>query len=176
MKKWIICILGLILVLLMISMPALAMDDPVTVTDAAVVIDWGDILSGVIYWAVRATLLFVCGVIVFVILKFVIPLLPDWVQWLKDKRLLWLAKILVNAAEVTLGRFVGSEKWAKVCEWFEARGITVTDEVQQMIYNAWQELNNKMIELGLKEATTDDSGSEATDDPFADTNDAVAIE
>ena len=26
-------------------------------------------------------------------------------------RLLWLAKILVNAAEVTLGRFVGSEKW-----------------------------------------------------------------
>ena len=175
MKK-LFCIVGLILVLLMIAMPALAMDDPVTVTDTAVVIDWGEILSGVIYWAVRATLLFVCGVIVFIILKFVIPLLPDWVQWLKDKRLLWLAKILVNAAEVTLGRFVGSEKWATVCEWFETRGITVTDEVKQMIYNAWQELNNKMIELGLKEAATDDSSSEATDDPFDNTDNPVAIE
>ena len=171
MKK-LFCILGLILMILMISVPALAMDDPVTVTDTGVAIDWGGVLSDVVYWAVRATLVFVCGVIVFAILKYVIPLLPDWVQWLKDKRLLWLAKILVNAAEVTLGRFVGSEKWEKVCEWFEDRGITVTDEVKQMIYNAWLELNDKMIELGLKEADDDES----TEDPFEGSDTAVSIE
>ena len=59
-----------------------------------------------------------------------------------------------------------------VYEWFEARELTVTDEVQQVIYNAWQELNNKMIELGLKEA----AAGEAADDPFANTDDPVVIE
>ena len=76
------------------------------------------------------------------------------------------------------------KKFAKVCEWFEARGITVTDTIKQMIYNAWLELNNQMIELGLKEASTaDDSGGSTAeddgstaDDVFTDTDQAVQIE
>lgn len=176
MKKiyQIVAFLTLLLILVLTAIPALAMDDPVTTTTTVTVVsvDWGTILSGVVYWALRAALLFVCGVVVYALTKYAIPMLPVWVQWLADKRLLWLAKILVNAAEVTLGRFTGTQKWNTVCEWFEARGITVTDDVKQMIYNAWQELNNEMIELGLKDVTdaettmdgTIDDGSDSTSD------------
>ncbi len=101
-----------------------------------------------------------------------------------------MAETLVKAAEGLLGRYTGDEKFAKVCEWFEARGIKANDAVKQMIYNTWLELNTQMIELGLKEGSTskasetssetdnrmaEDTGSTA-DDPFADTDEAVRLE
>ena len=65
---------------------------------------------------------------------------------------------------------MGSAKYAQVVTWFEKRHIIVTDEVKQMIYNAWWQLNNQMIELGLKQAaieennTAEDGGGTAEED------------
>ena len=174
MKKTTIWILTLLLLLLPV-LPVFAMDDPVTVTSTAVTIDWGTVFSDIMGGALTGLVVFLCLTVVYTILKIVIPLLPVWVKWLKDKNMLWLAKILVNAAEAALGRFKGSEKWAKVVSWFEKRGVTVTDEVQQMIYNAWWQLNTQMIELGLKEASTDEVEEEETD-PLADADTPAVIE
>jgi hypothetical protein len=121
-------------------------------TAVLVAVDWSKVFSDIMTGAVTALVIFICGTIAYAILRIAIPLLPALVQWLKDRNILWLAKILVTAAESALGRFVGSAKFAQVVAWFEKRHITVTDEVKQMIYNAWWQLNKQMIELGLKEA------------------------
>ena len=140
---------------------------PAEDTGISVLPDWGKVFSDIMTGAATVLVIFLCTTIVYAILRIVIPLLPVLVQWLKDKNILWLAKILVNAAEAALGRFVGSEKLNQVVAWFEKRHITVTDEVKQMIYNAWWQLNKQMIELGLKEATRDS---------FAEREDTVPIE
>jgi len=130
-----------------------------------VTIDWSSIISTLIYGVLGGLILFLGSVIVYVILKYAIPLLPALVQWLNDKRMLWLAKIMVNAAEVAFGRFTGGKKLDKVYEWLRKRNIIVSEDVQIMIDNAWQELNDKMIELGLKDAPTVDT--EKANEPFS---------
>lgn len=149
MKKRLFSFVLLLLMFLMIALPALAVDDPVVVP--AVAIDWGQILTTALYGLLGVAVAFVASVIVYVIAKYVLPALPGIVQWLSDKRLLWLARILVNAAEVALGRYLGAEKRALVKQWLQDRGITITENIEIMISNAWTELNNKMIELGLKD-------------------------
>ena len=171
-------------------------DTVVQTVSTAVAIDWGAVLSDITTGAVTTLVVFICGAIAYAILRILIPLLPTLVQWLKDKNILWLAKILVTAAEGALGRFVGSAKFAQVVAWFEKRHIKVTDEVKQMIYNAWWELNKQMIKLGLKEATVEEpdddaesggaaeedstaetaEGSEGDEDPFAGTEEPVQVE
>lgn len=162
----------------------------VQTASTASVIDWSEVFSDIMTGAATALVVFICGAIAYAILRIVIPLLPALVQWLKDKNILWLARILVTAAESMLGRFVGSAKYAQVVAWFEKRHIKVTDEVKQMIYNAWWQLNSQMIELGLKDAaveeddaesggaaedgTTEDGGG--AEDPFAGTEEPVQIE
>jgi hypothetical protein len=157
MKKRLFSFILLLMMIFMITLPALAVDDPIPAAQTAVTIDWSLILGEVLKWAVGALLGFIVLVIAYVIVRYLIPNLPGIVQWLMDKRLMWLAKILVNAAEVTLGRHMGAEKLALVKKWFEDRGIAITEDVEIMISNAWTELNNKMIELGLKEAATTES-------------------
>ncbi|HPJ01813.1 MAG TPA: hypothetical protein PKU80_03110 [Candidatus Limiplasma sp.] len=137
--------------------------------------DWGKVFSDIMTGAATALVLFLCTTIVYVILRIVIPLLPVLVQWLKDKNILWMAKILVTAAESALGRFVGSQKFEQVVAWFEKRHITVTDEVKQMIYNAWWQLNNQMINMGLKEDPARETGG-STSDPFEGSDAPISIE
>lgn len=161
----------LVAILMVIAVPALAMDDPVTVTP---LIDWGQILTTAFYGLLGVATAFVASVIVYVIAKYALPALPDIVQWLNDRRLLWLAKILVNAAEVALGRYMGAEKRALVKQWLQDRGITITENIEIMISDAWMELNNKMIELGLKEAVIEPP--EAETDAFAGTENPVQLE
>ena len=171
-------------------------DTLVQTVSTAAVIDWAAVFSDIMTGAVTALVVFICGAIAYAILRILIPLLPTLVQWLKDKNILWIAKILVTAAEGALGRFVGSAKFAQVVAWFEKRHIVVTDEVKQMIYNAWWQLNKQMIELGLKEATVEEPDDDAEngsaaeedstaetaedsggdDDPFTDSDQPVAIE
>lgn len=158
-------VLVVVMLMLMIVSPALAMDDPVVVTP---VIDWGQILTTALYGLLGVATAFVASVIVYVIAKYVLPALPGIVQWLNDKRLLWLARVLVNAAEVAFGRYMGAEKREQVIQWLQDRGITITEDVEIMIDNAWTELNNKMIELGLKDAEPPD--------PLAETDTPVKIE
>ena len=155
-------------------------DTAVQTASMEAVIDWSKVFSDIMSGAVTALVVFICATIAYAILRIVIPLLPALVQWLKDKNILWLARILVTAAESMLGRFVGSAKFAQVVAWFEKRHIKVTDEVKQMIYNAWWQLNKQMIELGLKEAaieednTAEDGGG--AEDPFAGTEKPVRME
>ena len=170
MKKRLYSIVLLLLMALMISVPAFAVDDPVFVTEPVLAIDWGQILTTALIGLLGVAAAFVASVIVYAIAKYVIPALPDIVQWLNDKRLLWLARILVNAAEVALGRYMGAEKRALVKQWLQDRGITITENIEIMISNAWTELNNKMIELGLKEATATDP------DTFSETDQPVQLE
>jgi type IV secretory pathway VirB2 component (pilin) len=160
MKKRIFGII--MLLMLLVAVPALAD------SNTAPIVDWGQILTTALYGLLGVAAAFVASVIVYAVARYVLPALPGIVQWLSDKRLLWLARILVNAAEVALGRYLGAEKRALVKQWLKDRGITITENVEIMISNAWTELNNKMIELGLKDAQAPEiSESEAAlaDDP-----------
>ena len=174
MKKRLISSLVLLILVLLISVPAYAVDDPVVV-QLTPIIDWGQILTTALYGLLGVALAFVASVIVYAIARYVLPALPGVVQWLSDKRLLWLARILVNAAEVALGRYMGAEKRALVIQWLKDRGITITANVEIMISNAWTELNNKMIELGLKDAVAQEP-SNAKTDAFADTDTPIQLE
>ena len=169
MKKKVFSIIITLMAVVAIAFPALAVDDPVAVQP---VIDWGQILTTALYGLLGVALAFVASVIVYAIARYVLPALPGIVQWLSDKRLLWLARILVNAAEVALGRYLGAEKRALVKQWLQDRGITITENVEIMISNAWTELNNKMIELGLKDAVAAETD---TKDAFDGTDMPVEI-
>jgi len=155
-----------------------ALDIVLAAADSGVSVlpDWGKVFSDIISGALTALVIFLCTTIVYVILRIVIPLLPTLVQWLKDKNILWLAKILVTAAESALGRFTGSKKFEQVVAWFEKRHITVTDEVKQMIYNAWWQLNNQMINMGLKEDPAANPGTPENVSEAKDVQEAVPLE
>ena len=166
MKKKLFCILMLLLFFCLAAVPALAVDDPVTLPSVA--LDWGGILGNLVSGILSAAAVFIVSVIVFATVKYLIPMLPSAVQWLKERRLMWLANILVNAAEVALGRYLGEDKRKLVKQWFVERGIAITEDVELMISSAWMELNNEMIMLGLKTAIPPD--------PLSDTDTPVKIE
>jgi hypothetical protein len=161
-------LLSLVLLIVLFAIPALAAGNAQPTT-----LDWGQILSTALVGLLGVAAAFVASVIVYAVARYVIPALPGIVQWLSDKRLLWLARILVNAAEVALGRHLGAEKRALVKQWLKDRGIIITENIEIMISNAWTELNNKMIELGLKEAITVELDEP---DAFAGTDQPVQLE
>jgi hypothetical protein len=116
----------------------------------------------------------------YILQKYVVP-------WLKEKRLFSLAQKLVEAAEAELGRHTGVLKWEQVAEWLTMKGLSITSvDVQQAVKAAWLELNNKMVEIGLKGTAAAGTletpvgemktGETAEGDVFAGTDGPVMVE
>ena len=74
------------------------------------------------------------------------------VPYLESKNLIEAAKVAVNAAEAMFGRYKGEEKLKYALKLLEDQGWNVdTDIVLAALRSAWQELDLKQIEAGVKE-------------------------
>lgn len=120
--------------------------------------DWTDILVALI--GLLGTVLTV--VITHCLKTYVNP-------WLEQHDLTEAAEIVVNAVEALLGRYTGDDKWQLALEKMEALGWNVdAQQVIDALKAAWQKLNLKQIEAGVKDAEAP-SGKEETEDVQAET-------
>lgn len=73
-------------------------------------------------------------------------------SWLEAHELTEVAEIVVNAAEVALGRFKGEEKWKLALEKIEEYGYDVDNKiVLDAVAAAWQKLNLNQLTAGAKQ-------------------------
>lgn len=90
----------------------------------------------------------------YVIRKYINP-------WLKEHRLEAAAEIVVNAVEALLGRYLGEEKWELALEKMKERGWDIdSEEVLDALRSAWENLNLKQIEAGVKYPDEDEMEEE----------------
>lgn len=84
----------------------------------------------------------------------------SWVRpWIESKNLETEAGIVVNAVEALLGRYTGEDKWKLALEKMEAFGWNIdADKVIDAVKAAWQLLNLRQIEAGVKEPESVETG------------------
>lgn len=76
-----------------------------------------------------------------------------WLQpWIEEHQLEEEAAIVVNAVEAILGRYQGQAKWEMALKKMQERGWNIdVQEVIDALKAAWQLLDLKQIEAGVKE-------------------------
>ncbi len=128
--------------MLAMSLPMLA--EGVAVAPAPQLFNWESILTSVLSYVIRvlgAALLTGLG---YLAQRYLLP-------WLKEHRLTNVAVEMVMAAEAKFGRQNGMQKLEQVLSWMRDKNLHVDDEaIRQAILAAWQDLDLKMIEVGLK--------------------------
>jgi len=130
------------LMCLLLVLPALSLAESAAAPPA--LFDWGEIVTSVINFVIRilaAALLAGGG---WLADKYLMP-------WLREQRLTSVAVELVLAAEAKFGRQNGMKKLDQVLTWMDEKNLHVDkDSIRQAVLAAWQDLDHKMIELGLK--------------------------
>lgn len=83
-----------------------------------------------------------------------------WVQpWIEEHQLEEEAAIVVNAVEAILGRYQGQAKWEMALKKMQERGWNIdVQEVIDALKAAWQLLDLKQIEAGVKEPESVETG------------------
>lgn len=142
MKRKFHILISSLCILLLTLVPALSLAE--SVADPPALFDWGYIATSVINFVIRilaAALLAGGG---WLAERYLMP-------WLREQRLTNVAIELVLAAEAKFGRNNGIEKLNQVLEWMEEKNLHVDKEsIRNAVLAAWQDLDHKMIELGLK--------------------------
>lgn len=112
--------------------------------------DFTEILVALI--SLVATVLF--SVLVYFGKKYVLP-------WVEQHDLSQAAEIVVNAVEAILGRYVGEDKWTLALKKMQGMGWNVDSErVIDALKAAWEKLNLKQIEAGVKAPETPETEGE----------------
>lgn len=83
-----------------------------------------------------------------------------WVQpWIEEHHLQEEAAIVVNAVEAILGRYQGQAKWELALQKMQERGWNIdVQEVIDALKAAWQVLDLKQIEAGVKAPESVETG------------------
>lgn len=159
MKKVLCAMIALILCLVIssIGLAEAAMNSEAVqvVEDAQVVsLDWSGIVTEAVVWIIGFVASVILALIVFVMKKYVIPIV---IPWLQEKNLMGVATAAVRAAEAYFGRFLGEEKWQYAIESLKRKGFDINEEsVIEALKAAWKTLDIEQIAAGIKQA---DEGS-----------------
>jgi len=115
-------------------------------------IDTGAIVTQVVIWVLCGLLTVLGTVATWAMRRYVLPWLKDTaVPWLTQHNLLEAAKVAVEYAEATLGRFNGEEKLKLALEVLKSKGWDIdSDEVLQAVKAKWQELDLAQLAAGVK--------------------------
>lgn len=106
--------------------------------------DWGYILTSVLNFLIRILAAALLAGLGWLAERYLIP-------WLKEHRLMNIAVEMVLAAEAKFGRNNGMEKLNQVLDWMDDKNLHVDKEtIRRTVDAAWQNLDLRMIELGLK--------------------------